>query len=66
MKVLNMDEVSLVDGGNFGEAVGAGLVAAGGVAIVAGVLSIPTGGVGGALVYGGAFLGGIALYYLTD
>jgi hypothetical protein len=66
MRELTLCEVELVDGGSFGGAMAAGGAGASAAATIAWLAGAPTGGVGAAAVVVGGFLGGVALYYLTD
>lgn len=63
MRELTFNEVDMVDGASFAEAVGAGLVGAGTVSGVAAALTVfPATAVGGVALFAGGFALGVALY----
>ena len=64
---LNFDEVDCVGGaGELAEVVASGLAGAAATTTVAAIAGASTAGTAGAVIVLGGFIGGVALYYLTD
>lgn len=66
MQAMTLAEANTVSAGNLEGALNAGLAGVGGTGAIAMMAGVGTAGVGAAAVVVGGFIGGVALYYLTD